>query len=110
MVWLWLFALGLVGYRSGMFPRWLSFLLMLRGGGLRSLAGGVCVRGGFGRWDACGASDGPHVETGSGIAALAPWHVLLLAAWVLDRDPRRVATSPWSPTPLAVRLMPATQI
>jgi hypothetical protein len=60
---------------------------MLRGGGLRSLAGGVCVRGGFGRWDACGASDGPHVETGSGIAALAPWHVLLLAAWVLDRDP-----------------------
>jgi hypothetical protein len=27
--WLWLFALGLLGYRSGMFPRWLSFLLML---------------------------------------------------------------------------------
>jgi hypothetical protein len=27
--WLWLFALGLLGYRSGMFPKWLSFLLML---------------------------------------------------------------------------------
>lgn len=27
--WLWLFALGLLGYRSGMFPNWLSFLLML---------------------------------------------------------------------------------
>lgn len=27
--WLWLFALGLLGYRSGMFPTWLSFLLML---------------------------------------------------------------------------------
>jgi uncharacterized protein DUF4386 len=27
--WLWLFALGLLGYRSGMFPRWLSVLLML---------------------------------------------------------------------------------
>jgi hypothetical protein len=27
--WLWLFALGLLGYRSGLFPRWLSFLLML---------------------------------------------------------------------------------
>jgi hypothetical protein len=27
--WLWLFALGLLGYRSGMFPRWLSLLLML---------------------------------------------------------------------------------
>jgi len=27
--WLWLFALGLLGYRSGMFPRWLSFLLLL---------------------------------------------------------------------------------
>jgi hypothetical protein len=27
--WLWLFALGLLGYRSGMFPRWLSYLLML---------------------------------------------------------------------------------
>ncbi|GAA2030802.1 hypothetical protein GCM10009740_20650 [Terrabacter terrae] len=26
--WLWLFALGLLGYRSGMFPNWLSFLLM----------------------------------------------------------------------------------
>jgi hypothetical protein len=24
---LWLFALGLLGFRSGMFPRWLSFLL-----------------------------------------------------------------------------------
>ena len=29
LTWLWLFALGLLGYRSGMFPRWLSFLLML---------------------------------------------------------------------------------
>ena len=29
LAWLWLFALGLLGYRSGMFPRWLSFLLML---------------------------------------------------------------------------------
>jgi hypothetical protein len=28
LTWLWLFALGLLGYRSGMFPRWLSFLLM----------------------------------------------------------------------------------
>lgn len=27
--WLWLFALGLLGYRSGMFPKWLSVLLML---------------------------------------------------------------------------------
>jgi hypothetical protein len=27
--WLWLFALGLLGLRSGLFPRWLSFLLML---------------------------------------------------------------------------------
>jgi hypothetical protein len=27
--WLWLFALGLLGIRSGMFPRWLSYLLML---------------------------------------------------------------------------------
>jgi hypothetical protein len=27
--WLWLFALGLLGYRSRMFPKWLSFLLML---------------------------------------------------------------------------------
>lgn len=27
--WLWLFALGLLGYRSGMFPTWLSVLLML---------------------------------------------------------------------------------
>jgi Domain of unknown function (DUF4386) len=27
--WLWLFALGLLGYRSGMFPTWLSSLLML---------------------------------------------------------------------------------
>jgi hypothetical protein len=27
--WLWLFALGILGYRSGMFPRWLSYLLML---------------------------------------------------------------------------------
>jgi hypothetical protein len=26
--WLWLFAVGLLGYRSGMFPKWLSFLLM----------------------------------------------------------------------------------
>lgn len=26
--WLWLFALGLLGFRSGMFPNWLSFLLM----------------------------------------------------------------------------------
>lgn len=29
LTWLWLFALGLLGYRSAMFPRWLSFLLML---------------------------------------------------------------------------------
>ena len=29
LTWLWLFALGLLGFRSGMFPRWLSFLLML---------------------------------------------------------------------------------
>ena len=29
LTWLWLFALGLLGYRSSMFPRWLSFLLML---------------------------------------------------------------------------------
>ncbi len=29
LTWWWLFALGLLGYRSGMFPRWLSFLLML---------------------------------------------------------------------------------
>jgi Domain of unknown function (DUF4386) len=29
LTWLWLFALGLLGYRSGMFPRWLSVLLML---------------------------------------------------------------------------------
>jgi hypothetical protein len=29
LTWLWLFALGLLGWRSGMFPRWLSFLLML---------------------------------------------------------------------------------
>jgi Domain of unknown function (DUF4386) len=29
LTWLWLFALGLLGYRSGMFPKWLSFLLML---------------------------------------------------------------------------------
>jgi hypothetical protein len=29
LTWLWLFCLGLLGYRSGMFPRWLSFLLML---------------------------------------------------------------------------------
>jgi hypothetical protein len=29
LTWLWLFALGLLGYWSGMFPRWLSFLLML---------------------------------------------------------------------------------
>lgn len=27
--WIWLFALGLLGYRSGMFPKWLSVLLML---------------------------------------------------------------------------------
>lgn len=27
--WLWLFALGLLGYRSGLFPNWLSFVLML---------------------------------------------------------------------------------
>jgi hypothetical protein len=27
--WLWLFALGLLGLRSGLFPRWLSLLLML---------------------------------------------------------------------------------
>jgi len=27
--WLWLFALGLLGYRSGLFPKWLAFLLML---------------------------------------------------------------------------------
>jgi hypothetical protein len=27
--WLWLFALGLLGYRSGMFPRLLAFVLML---------------------------------------------------------------------------------
>jgi uncharacterized protein DUF4386 len=29
LAWLWLFALGLLGYRSGMFPRWLAFVLML---------------------------------------------------------------------------------
>jgi Domain of unknown function (DUF4386) len=29
MSWLWLFALGLLAYRSGMFPRWLGVLLML---------------------------------------------------------------------------------
>ncbi len=29
LTWLWLFALGLLGYRSGMFPRWLSLVLML---------------------------------------------------------------------------------
>jgi hypothetical protein len=29
LTWLWLFALGLLGFRSGMFPKWLSFLLML---------------------------------------------------------------------------------
>jgi hypothetical protein len=29
LAWLWLFALGLLGYRSGLFPTWLSFLLML---------------------------------------------------------------------------------
>ena len=29
LAWLWLFALGLLGLRSGMFPRWLSYLLML---------------------------------------------------------------------------------
>lgn len=29
LTWLWLFALGLLGLRSGLFPRWLSFLLML---------------------------------------------------------------------------------
>lgn len=28
LTWLWLSALGLLGYRSGMFPNWLSFLLM----------------------------------------------------------------------------------
>ncbi len=27
--WLWLFALGVLGYRSGMFPRWLCLVLML---------------------------------------------------------------------------------
>lgn len=27
--WIWLFALGLLGYRSGLFPKWLSLLLML---------------------------------------------------------------------------------
>ncbi|MEO7061725.1 MAG: DUF4386 domain-containing protein [Lapillicoccus sp.] len=27
--WLWLFAVGLLGLRSGLFPKWLSFLLML---------------------------------------------------------------------------------
>jgi hypothetical protein len=29
LTWLWLFALGVLGYRSGMFPKWLSLLLML---------------------------------------------------------------------------------
>lgn len=29
LAWLWLFALGLLGLRSGMFPTWLSYLLML---------------------------------------------------------------------------------
>jgi hypothetical protein len=29
LTWLWLFALGLLGLWSGMFPRWLSLLLML---------------------------------------------------------------------------------
>jgi hypothetical protein len=29
LTWLWLFALGLLGFRSGMFPRWLCYLLML---------------------------------------------------------------------------------
>ena len=29
LAWLWLFALGLLGLRSGMFPKWLSWLLML---------------------------------------------------------------------------------
>ena len=29
LTWLWLFALGLLGYRSGMFPTWLCYLLML---------------------------------------------------------------------------------
>jgi Domain of unknown function (DUF4386) len=29
LAWQWLFALGLLGYRSGMCARWLSFLLML---------------------------------------------------------------------------------
>ena len=29
MSWLWLFALGLLAYRSGMFPRWLGILLMV---------------------------------------------------------------------------------
>lgn len=29
VTWLWLFVLGWLGYRSGMFPKWLSFLLML---------------------------------------------------------------------------------
>jgi hypothetical protein len=28
LTWLWLFALGLLGFRSGMFPTWLSVLLM----------------------------------------------------------------------------------
>lgn len=28
LTWLWLFALGLLGFRSGMFPKWLSLLLM----------------------------------------------------------------------------------
>ncbi|HET7822290.1 MAG TPA: DUF4386 domain-containing protein [Ornithinibacter sp.] len=29
LTWLWLFALGLLGLRSGLFPRWLSVLLMI---------------------------------------------------------------------------------
>jgi ethanolamine utilization microcompartment shell protein EutS len=29
MSWLWLFALGVLAYRSGMFPRWLGILLMV---------------------------------------------------------------------------------
>jgi hypothetical protein len=85
LTWLWLFALGLLGYRSGMFPRWLSFLLML---------GTVCYAA-----DALTRFLAPSLADASAAIFLAPEIVceVALLAYLLIKGVRTPHPAPSAP-------------
>ena len=85
VTWLWLFVLGWLGYRSGMFPKWLSFLLML---------GTVCyVVDGLTRFLA------PSAASTSAAAFLVPEIIceLALLAYLLIKGVRTRRPTPLAP-------------